>query len=201
MRHLDYPLEHLLLSLQAGKNLQKALTDKAAASLQAKLSSDQKLVQGSVQIKVTGAVYNFNVGDTTDTLKLTQTVTASGLTYLNKDLNKLLDQLVQNLIPEGFVISDQEREVKVEVLGNADSTILGSDKADVQVTLKTFVVPKVDDQSLKQQLKGKSLTEAQKILGSIRNIKTYSLDLSPNIPFLSRIPSDLDRINIKITHE
>ena len=124
-----------------------------------------------------------------------------GLTHLSKDLNDLLDELVEEFIPEGYVLSDKEREVSAEVLGNSTDSILNSSEADIQVTLKTFIVTDIDENQLKDDLKGKSPQEAQKIIGGIRNINSYEFNLTKGIPFFSKVPTDKDKINISIERE
>ena len=116
-------------------------------------------------------------------------------------MDDLLDQLVQDLIPEGYVLSDEDREVKTEALGNSTSSILNSKEADLQVTLKTYVIPNINVEDLKKQLLNKKPEEAQKVLGSIRNIKTYELKISPSIPLFKKVPSDTSQIIIDIEKE
>ena len=87
------------------------------------------------------------------------------------------------------------------MLGNTGTTELNTTKADIQVTLKTFVVPDITEENLMEQIKGKSVSETQKILGSIRNIKTYEFKLSPKIPIFGKVPTDENRIHITIERE
>ncbi len=181
--------------------LQKTLLTKATKALEAKLASGQKLIEGSVQTQETKNVFDHNIGDQTDTFSLTQTLTVAGLAYSINDLNKLIDSLVSTLIPNGYVASTKERELKVAVLGNSDTSILSVDKADIQVTVKTFVIPEVDTDKLKATLKGKSISEAEKLLSELKSTSSYSITVSPSLPFLRRIPNDLTRINLEVKSE
>ena len=113
-------------------------------------------------------------------------------------MDAILDKLVEEFIPEGFKTSTEDRDVSVDVLGNSDTSVLNATEADLQVTLKTFVVPDINEDTLKEELKGKNLTEAQRVLGEIRNVKTYELKINPNIPLLTRVPRKVENITIKI---
>jgi len=112
-----------------------------------------------------------------------------------------VDDLLVEFIPEGFVLSDKEREINVQILGVGDNTVLSPEKADLQVTVKTFVVPDIKEDTVKASLKGKSVTEAQEYLSKIRNVKTYSLNISSKIPLFNKIPGDVNKINLTITRE
>ncbi len=181
------------------------VTDKtkadAAKNLQSKIGATQKLVDGSIDETVTKSTYSNVVGDQADNLNLTLDVDAQGLAYNPSDLNALLDQLVVGLVPEGYKLSDKDRETNVQVLGKSSRSVLSSTEADIQVTLKAFIVPDINVDDLKNQLKGKNVTDAQKILGSIKNIKTYDFKITPSLPLLKRVPGDSNRIIINITNE
>ncbi|KKS20553.1 MAG: hypothetical protein UU77_C0024G0009 [candidate division WWE3 bacterium GW2011_GWC1_41_7] len=125
-------------------------------------------------------------------------MSTTGLVYSAEELDTILDELVKGFIPDGYVISEKERDTNVEVLGNSDSTVLNPTEADLQVTLKAYVVPNVEEDKLKEDLKGKGIGEAQKILGGIRNINTYELHINPNIPLLARIPTNTENISVEI---
>ena len=116
-------------------------------------------------------------------------------------MNKLLGSLLKDFVPDGYELSGEEKQLSVEILGNSDSTILSSDEADVQVTVKTFVRVKINEDAIKKSLVGKKLNEAEKIIGGIKNIKNYEITISPNIPFLTRIPSNISNIQIEVKRE
>jgi hypothetical protein len=142
--------------------------------------------------------FDAKAGDEKDKLSLTQTVTITGLAYSTDELNKVLDGLVKNFVPEGYTMSSKSREISVEVLGNSDTTILSPIEADLQVTLKTFVLPDIQTDKLKDELLGKKLSDAEVILGKVRNIKTYEINISNSIPFLKRVPRKAENVKIEI---
>lgn len=161
---------------------------KAETEIRNKLATNQKLIAGSIETKVSKETFSKNVGDQADKISLTQSAVAGGLLYFDNDLNRFLDEYVKDLVPNNYVLSSQNREVSVEVLGKSTSSVLSSTVADIQVTLKTFVVPDIKEEDVKRQLIGKNPTEAEKILGSIKNINTYEFKLSPAIPFFQKGP-------------
>jgi len=128
-------------------------------------------------------------------------VAAQGLTYFEDDVARLVDKMSDGFIPEGFKLSDKEKEIDTKVLGQTDTSVLNDTEVDLQVTLKTFVVPSIDEEELKNELAGKNVEEAKKVLGSIQNVKTYEFRLTPNIPFLQKVPKNTDKIFVTIERE
>jgi len=184
--------------------IQKLLENSEEKSLRAlseKVSGGQKLVSGSENVVVAKEEFSHKLDDETEELTLSQTFSAKGLVYTPDDLDKLMDSLMEEFVPEGFVLSTKERIVNVEVLGNTETTVLSAAEADLQVTLKTFVVTDISEEIIKQALMGKSPKDAEKYLGSIRNVKTYELSINPRIPLFDFIPKDASRIIINLERE
>jgi hypothetical protein len=171
-----------------------ASKEAAENALNAKIGLGQKLVKGAVTTSVVKEEFSTKEGEEAEKIEVTQTISASGMAYAVSELDSLLDSLSTDLIPEGFEISDKSRDIQVDVLGNSDTTVLSSSEADLQVTLKTYVIPILDEEQLKEDLGGKTGSEAEKVLGSIRNVKTYELTVSPNIPLFNKVPKDPERI-------
>jgi hypothetical protein len=138
------------------------------------------------------------VGDEVEKLELILEVSVSGLTYSEKDLVALLDELVEKSIPDEYVISEKDREIKVEFLGNTDSSVLSTTEADLQVTAKTFVVPNISMEEIKDKLKGKSTPEAEKVLGGLRGIESYEINIDGGLPLFNKIPTDAEKISLEI---
>ena len=178
--------------------LLEQITQGSQKSLDAKLGTGQKRIAGSEIHSVVSEEYSADVGDEIEVIELTQEVGVTALTYFADDLNKLVDELVKGFVPDGFVLSSEQREVGVEVLGNTDSSTLSAAEADLQVTLKTLVVPSINEADLKKELAGKGMPEAQRILGSTRNAKSYEIKFSPNIPFFQRMPQSVENIELVI---
>ncbi len=186
-------------------SLQKKAADaakiKAAEELKYKLGKTQRLIEGSVTTRVTKETYSAEPEDEAEKLMITIYAEASGLTYMDADLNSLLDKVLESIIPENKMLSEKQRETSVTPMGNSSSSVLNSEEADLQITLKTFTVSKIDKEQLKLNLAGKSISEAEKILESAGEISTYSIKIEPTIPFFKNVPKDTNRINLEIENE
>ena len=183
------------------KELTKTVTEAAQKALEGKSTNSVKVIQGTASAGETQEVFNHNLNDEADTLELMTTVTMNALAYNTVDLDKLVEDLLKDFVPENFVLSSKEKEVNTEVLGNSETTVLNSDQADLQVTIKTFVVPDISEDDIKEMLKGKDSKEAEEILGGVKNIRTYSLNLNTPLPIFRSIPTNTDNINVVIERE
>jgi hypothetical protein len=175
------------------------INNQADTALKSKIANSQSLVAGSFKVTPVKEEPNHKVGDEEDKVSVTKTVTVEGLVYQNSELDRLLDELLKEFVPEGFVLSSKDREISVHVLGNATNSVLNSTEADIQVTIKSFIVPNISEDDIKKQLAGKSTAEAQKILGSVRNIETYEFNLAKGfIPVFNKVPNDTEKITVEI---
>ncbi len=185
--------------LKLEEELQKKLTENSESILKAKQGVKYKLIDGSTATSIVSKKFSAELDDETDTLNLDMEVKAFGLAYSTDELNKLLDTLVDSFIPDGFKLSAKNKSISVEILGNSDDTVLSSSEADLQVTLKAYVVPGINEQELKTKLRGKKLNDARDLLNNIQNINNFELSISPNIPFFGRMPVSEENISLEIS--
>ncbi len=91
--------------------------------------------------------------------------------------------------------------VEASPLGNAEKSQVSSKKADLQVTARAEILPVIDAKKLKEQLRGKSVEEVSKVLGSIKEASAYEFEIKPVIPFFNKVPNDLNRIIVDIVRQ
>jgi hypothetical protein len=179
--------------------LNTELNTQANDSLKSKVATSQTFIEGSFKVTPLKEEANHKVGDEEDTVSMTKTATVEGLVYQKTELDRLLDEMLKEFIPEGFALSTKDREINVEVLGSTTGTVLSPTEADIQVTIKSFVIPDISEEEIKKQLAGKNSDEAQKILQGVRNIETFALNVDKGLlPIFNTVPKDLSRINVEI---
>jgi hypothetical protein len=171
---------------------------KGRTALGGQLAQSQKLINGSTKSLLVTEEFNAAVEDETDTLEITQSITTTGLVYDQRELEEVIDELIKEFIPDGFVASAHDKEINVEVLGNSDSSVLSSEEADIQVTIRTFVAPEVDEEKIINDLVGKNITEAQRIISGIRNLEGYELNVTPKLLSFNRMPKKVENINLEV---
>lgn len=178
------------------QSLLESITSENTSVVKNNLEQGWILIEGSQVSKLTTEEFDKKVNDEAEEVKVTQTVLFTGLSYKKKSLDDLLKGILGDFVPDGFELSDEDPEISVEILGNTDATTLTSQLADLQVTLKSYVLPEIDEEKVRKALVGKSFSEAEKILGGVRNMKTFELKVNPHIPFFSKLPSNIENITV-----
>ena len=158
----------------------------------------QRLLDSSVTYTKTKEEFDKKVDDEADKVGLNLTIGVSGLTYDNSELNKLLDELLTEFVPEGFELSGKDSNIEVEVL-NAPTTGVQVKTLELQVKIKAFVVPKIDEAEILKNLKGAKIDDVKQYLSDIKNVESYKIDLWPKFSFiLKRFPSREDKIELVV---
>ncbi|HOM77868.1 MAG TPA: hypothetical protein PLT50_01535 [bacterium] len=176
----------------------RELVEKSSQSLANSVEGDHKYIDGSSSVSYGEPEVSAKVGDEVSSFSVKQSATATGLSYSERLLEKLVLQLISTLVPESFEPSGEKIDIRATSLGNSDSTAVTSTSADIQVTAKTTVRPIINLEKLKEDLSGKSLPDATRILGQLPSVETYELNLVPNLPFLQKVPQNFDNIIIEL---
>ncbi len=172
--------------------------DQIADALRAKINSTEKLVDSSIVYKKGTDVFDKKVGDQADKVSVKQTITGTGLYYKSSDLKSLLDLLLKEFVPEGFEISEKDQNIEVGVLTAVDQTA-PAESIDLQVKIKAYILPIVDEKSIVAKLKGAKIVDGRTYLSNIKNINSYEIDLWPKLTtYVGRFPNSEDRIEVSI---
>lgn len=182
-----------------GTDILAVFKEKGPAAVKTSVQQGWVLINGSETSSSVSKKFSKKVGDTSDDVELTETMNYQALGYSNSGLNSLLSDLLAEFITKDYELSKESRDIKAEVLGNTDKTVLSSTKADLQVTVKAFIVPILDSEAIKKSLIGVSFSDAEKKLNEIKNIKTYGISLNPQI--IKQIPKNAANVTVNVTLE
>ncbi len=182
-------------------SLRTTLLKKAEEELKNKMASNQKLIEGSTKVTITSETFSAQVGDEKSKISVTQKATAEALIYTDGDLNGFIDEYFKSVIPEGHYMPENDRKTEVNVLGNSTNSVVNSKEADIQITLRSIVVPNIKKEDIQESLRGKTEEEARDVIESLRNIEYYEMSVSPRVPFFSRVPKNTERINVELIKE
>lgn len=174
--------------------LSAQLSDKAREEIKTKLKEGQKLPDGGIDIQVTSKVYSKDIDQEATDLNLNLEVTATGNVYNEKDLAKLMVESAKQSLPEGYKVSDTDTQATAEVLKvNEDKTVT------LLSSIKTKLVPDLNIDEIKKNLKGKNLAQAKEYLKELKNIDNVDIKLNPQIlSFLDSFPRNEKNIKVEI---
>ena len=185
--------------------LREALTEvlkiKAEESLKGKLVGDQKLAEGAIQFTVLEEVFDHEVDEEADRLGLTTTLTASTLVYSESKLMTLLEPLLSEFVPPDYTVFEAGEGIE---LGEVVATPVGNGDQELklQVKIRSYMVPRLEENRIKKELAGLSLTAAQDYLSRLPSIASFELTLWPPLPRpLMAMPRLPVRIELEVIHD
>lgn len=167
-------------------------TDSIKSALKAKFGDDAIVVEESFDIGYSDVSSNPDVGDEADNATLSAKVTYRLYGVEKAELSRYLDAYMKKELKD----KDDQR-----VYDN------GSDKANFQETSKVKngarttliataqVGPKIDDQQVKDQVKGKRFGEIQKDLESVQGVSSVDVKFFPF--WVNTVPGEDARITIE----
>jgi len=174
--------------------VKKKILENAAQKFKDESTADgQKTFVSTGNLTVLEAKYSAKVGDETKTLTLDLSAQVQAIAYQNEDLRPLADYVLNDLVPEGFVMINKDPEI----LSAVDTTASGSSVV-IAANISSKAVPKIDLEALKKEIMGQSLSSAQAILNSKGEIKSHTIRLIPSImnSLWKKIPGKAAKITI-----
>lgn len=172
-------------------DLPKSLEEKALDSLEEKLGGEEISLNEFTDITLTKKNFDKDVGDEAKQVTLKATVLFTTFSYNQKDLNELAQTLLKDDFSDDLSLSDKDTKTNLE-----DIDIENDEEITATLKVSGGLVPNIDNQSVVDQISGKSFIEATEVLRSLPQVKNAEVKLTPNIPFL---PQFLPRMKENIT--
>ncbi len=154
-------------------------------------------VTKSEKITSKNVVQNNKVGEEKDKLSGSITAQVEGLAYSKTELADFMGKISQNLVPPGFEFYSYNKDITVEVLGNTETTVLSPTEADLQVTFRFFISPKIDKEKVFDSIAGLPPTEASDVLKSINGVENVELTVTPGFPLFRNVPTKSSAVEIE----
>lgn len=169
------------LRLQAQQKLQEQYPNK-------------KVLEEALSETLLKKSYSKNINDQASEFSLNLTARYKGTAFEDKDLKLIVSKLVTTDVPEGFALNLEDTETQADV-----SKLEKDGKLIFLARFKAKLLPKIDTEKVKNQIKGKSVRGAQEIIRSMENVLGSEVKISPALPtFLQRMPLLGGNIKIEV---
>lgn len=173
--------------------LSSQLRQQAQQQLQEKLVG-KKILQEALTEQITKKNYSKNINDQASEFSLTMSASYKGTAFNDADLRLIVSKLVTTQVPDGFTLDLSATETQADV-SNVDK----AGKVVFLAKFKAKLIPKLDSEKIKNQIKGKSSTEADNFLKSMENVLGSDIKITPSLPkFLQRLPILTKNITIEV---
>lgn len=169
------------------------LRQQAQQQLQEKLAG-KKILQEALTEEIIKKNYNKNINDQASEFSLNLSAKYKGTAYNDTDLRLIVSQLVTTQVPDGFMLDPTNTETQADV-----SSVDKNGKVVFLAKFKAKLIPRLDSEKIKNQIKGKSLSEVRNIIKGMDHVLGSDIKITPNLPsFLQRLPLLTKNIIVEI---
>lgn len=180
------------------KNLLVRLTEelkaKGKSDLIANVPSGKKFIEESITTKESSRSFNHKVNDEASSLTLSLKVKVKALIFSQDDLLNLIEKQIANSIPGDYEAKKEEIKTQLEILKSKED---GS--ALVKVVIAANLLPKIQNETIVQSIKGKTPQDARTYLSQLPGFADAEIEISPSLPaVILRLPRTEKNIEIEI---
>lgn len=138
--------------------------------------------------------YSAEVGDETNSLRLTATVEAEAYSYFSSDLKPIAQQYLISQVPDGGVLLEDS----LGILSKESDTASKSGQLALDAELSADYAPPTHSDEWLEAIKGSSVADATRILEGKEEIASTSFSFNPSWSkiLFGRLPNDLKRIQL-----
>ncbi len=173
--------------------LSSELRQQAQQKLQEKFPN-KKILQEALSEQIISKNFSKNINDQAGEFSLTETIRFKGTAFEDKDLKLIVSKLVNTQVPDGFELNLSQTETQADV-----SKLEKDGKLVFLARFKAKLIPKIDTDKIRNQIKFKSPSEVTNILKGMDNILGSEITLKPSLPkMLQRLPLLSKNIKIEV---
>lgn len=170
------------------------LKKKAQGEIQGKLTGDMKILEETFTEKVIKQSFSKKAGDQATEFSLTLNLNLKGTAYSDTDLKTIVGKLVETTVPEGFDLDLSRTETQATV-----SKVEKDGKIIFTAKFKAKLMPKMDLEKIKSEIKFKTPDEVEAILKSNESVIGADIKITPDLPGpFQRLPLLPQNINLEI---
>jgi hypothetical protein len=179
-----------------GEELKAELIQKAADEIAVKATDSQFIIHELAESNVTSEKYDHKVGDSSDSLKLSLTLDATGLAVDKQKLYQFAASILKDKVPSGYVLKSDQLDFKFAFVAKQDDVYL------YNVTIGANFLPQVDSNKLIGQIMGKTPDVTESFLSSIPGFVRAAITLKPKLPGpLGNLPRVRQNISVGLLPE
>ncbi|MBI2315356.1 hypothetical protein HYU93_04875, partial [Candidatus Daviesbacteria bacterium] len=155
---------------------------------------DKKILEEALSENIAKKSYSKNINDQANEFSLNMTIKFKGTAFSDVDLRTIVSKLVNTQVPDGFLLDLSETETQADV-----SELKKDGKLVFLARFKAKLIPKIDTDKLKDQIKFKTPGQVTNILKGTDHILGSEISLIPNLPaMLARLPILTKNIRVEV---
>lgn len=181
------------------KNVSQMALNEFKDTFKAEVTDSKTYLKNSEIFSIASQSFNAKISDPVAKIKVSQEITVNYFNYDKDEAVSFVKGSIKDLLTDGYELYGKDLDIEINILGNTDKTVLNSKEADAQLTVRSYKIPVLDEQKIKKEITGKSLSEVSKYLGDL-NVN-YNIEINPLFQLLNSFPSDVSKIDLVISRE
>lgn len=179
------------------EELKNQLKQKAASDLESQGGPGRRVLIDGVTTEIISSELSGEAGDEAQTVSVKLKLRISTLAYEEGDYNEILRQSISKAIPQDFRLKEEESESQVREAEFQNGV------AKITVIYKAVLIPRIQEQEIRRNLRGKYPQLAEEYLESLPNFSSAEIKISPKaLPArLKTFPRKADNISIEVQVE
>jgi len=181
---------------QLEDDLTEELLDQAKTELAKKTSENQSFIEESVSATPSSQSFSNKVGDEADNLKLSLSLEVLGIVADKLSLSDWAKEILKDKIPEGFVLREDQVDMRFELEGEDDGVY------ELTAYMDVNLLPEIKPDEIAEKIAGKYSPVAEEYLTSISGFTRAEINLKPRLPGrLGTLPHIAKRIEVELAAE
>lgn len=177
-------------------DLKNELSSKVLANLEEQVKTDQIFVNDLSSLSVDSQSFDRKVGDVSDTLKLSLTVTGNGIAANKEKFLQYVINTLKSKIPQGYALRSSHLSYRFKFVTKQDGNL--SYNADISANF----IPLINKNSVAKNVAGKKKDAVSDELSNIPGFSRAEIKLSPTLPEpLKFLPRNTKNIKIDVVPE
>ena len=178
------------------KELVSTLSKKAKESVQSKLSPSQKLIETPLEADTSDSTASDKVGAEVEEVSISGKVAITLGVYNEEDMKSLVKNLKSGEVPSEYEIDKSHSSLSLDDIEVEDS------QASARLVGKAVFQPKIEIDTLRKDVQGKTINSATKKISSIPGIGEVQIKQNISLPILGAfISRNANNIRIEVKAE
>lgn len=146
------------------------------------------------------ATYDAKVEGEAEDVTLVLDMTVEALTYTGSELKPLAQKILEEELPENYRLVDQDPQILSSPSQSDLDSLEAGEVIKVAANISSQAVAQLSIDSLKEEIKGKPLSDARELLAGKSEIAQVELTVLPSFlrAFIKNVSRGLDKITITI---
>ena len=179
------------------REIEADLKQQAEEKLQAQEGPGRKVLIDGAEMEIVTKDISGDVGVEAQKVSAKLRVKMQTVAYEEQDLMDIIQEAVSESIPDGFQLNQEESKIEIKDIDFQDPAV------KMTIVYKVILTPKIDEQEIRQNLKGKYPNLVESYFSTLPNFSKAQIEITPeSLPVrLKRFPRKTENIAIEVKVE